>query len=544
MSTDPCATCTDRERLEGFVCGHTRCRVCGTEVFSFDIDRAPTWSITVPADAAARARAGDVGAMLPWLLGETFTPPVPRPRPFGQLCASFHPDLDRWAAAFAATDDAASGWVLAQFRAGVATLQREAAAAVGLVAHTFAVSVDAPSDAGHVQRASVAPFDGRLYVAPRDRLYAWTRGEAPRRVWRGSGIPTPFGGPWWGLLEPRGQPLLRVDGDRVHRWGEPPHEWARPSGARHGAVTVVHWAIPGGGPLLGRADVVTDDGALVASFPSRGGAVRPHAGGWLSLDERDDAGAVVPVSFRDASWRLVWRSPDRREETDAETQLVSANPTVVETLTPRRDAVERRDATDGATTGPPEVRTASPVLHGGFCGHGQGRVWCDGPDGRVWSLEARPEWTGSARLFLAVGEAEVWVVDALTGARSEPVARPDPVARVVGSAAHGGMFVSAGALATYVGAGGVPEPWRELPFEAHPSGAFPDGRVVWSCAHDEPRAIVARHTGDGWRTEGVVEGARLAHGPRGRQHWLADLGVGPVFLAETRWHATAWPGLA
>ncbi len=541
MSADACPTCTDWERLEGFVCDLRRCRVCGTEVFYFDIDRGPKWSITVPAECARRARSGDVEAMLPWLLHVEFTPPQNEPRPFGELCAAYHPDLDRWAVAFAVAEQPAPGWVLGQFRAGVAVLQREAAARAGYPEVSFAVSADPPPDSGAIHRASVAPFDGRLYVAPRDRLYVWARGERPRELWRGHGIPTPFGGPWWGLIEPKGQPLFRVCGNRLHRSGEPPHEGSRPSGARHGAVTVVHWAVPGGDPPTGRADVLTDDGTLIRSFSSRRGVVRHHQGGWLSLDEVDEHGAFAPVSFRDASWALVWRCPDRRAEDDAETRFVAVDADTIETLNPTGGLVERRSPKDGAMVGDSERHVEGAVLAGGVCRNDAHQVWCDGPEGRVWALQAKVEWTGSERRFLAVGADEVRVFDALTGARSEALPRPDPSARVFGSPGHGGMFVTTGSRAAFVRADGATGPWRELPFDVHPAAGFPDGRVVFGCAHRKARAVVGRQDGDEWRVEGVVDDARMAQGPQRRYHWLSPVRVGPVFLGEIRWHAAGWP---
>jgi hypothetical protein len=186
-------------------------------------------------------------------------------------------------------------------------------------------------------------------------------------------------------------------------------------------------------------------------------------------------------------------------------------------------------------TPPPAVehRVERAVIPGGWCSYGVA-IQSSMP-GNSWHMDAKPEWIGSERLFLAVGEEVVYVVDAFTGERSTPLVRPAESERVYGAELHGGVYVCGGVHATFVDADGAAEPWRPMPFPAYAVHMSFGDRVVFRAESNEPQALVARRDEDGWRFEGVVDGAWLARGQPGPAYHLISPADGPLFLSEERW---------
>ncbi len=535
----PCPSCPAGDRLPCGIASLFLCAACGGETFRIDMERGGAWSHFVPGDVVEAARGGDVARILPLLVDDALAVPVNDARPWGELCRSHHADLGAWARALSALEGPRNDHVFGLLVRGVALLGREELHRRDLGPAAFVDQVDSPEPGLEPYGASVDAVGRSLLVAPRRHVFLWAPGEKPRAVWRGDSILEPLGGGFWGTSSPHGGPLYRAGADgSFDEWTDrPPNCRALVQRLEDGVV--LRWRPTAGG--VGRSQLLPGDGSPGFSTAGQGGELWPVPGGWLSVEERDDRGDVVPLTARDADGALLWRSPDRWPAGGQESWLLSLGADEVELLGPDRRCVERRRTSDGALIADPQERATSPALPGGWCRSAQGTVEFVGAHATPWSLEARVEWIGSARLFLAVGGGQVQVVDAFSGQRWAPLAVLEPEERVLGCAAFGGVVLSNGAHAAFVAPDRPVPPWSSLPFAAHPMTMTFGPHLVFVDGSNQPRAVVAAVREGVLELLGVVDNARPARGITGHRHWLTGSGVGPIFLSEERWTAFARP---
>ncbi len=183
-TSQPCPDCGRGARLESFVASHReRCEVCGAERFVFDMDHGQHWERVIPGDVIRAALAGEVGPLAERLADERMALPIQDGRPYAELCASYHPDLTRWAEAFARVERPGNAWILERYVQGVGALLHEAEAGAAPAPPRFVESTPWPAGAGDPRLSALVRADGdRLLVQPRDSSWVWERGRAPRRA--------------------------------------------------------------------------------------------------------------------------------------------------------------------------------------------------------------------------------------------------------------------------------------------------------------------------------------------------------------------------